>query len=157
MTTQPQMFPPTVDELLAAFRARLVADLENAVGRAVKANTKVDEARDDLAVFDAAMAARHVTPPITTDDLLPVNELEAAADQEAAPSTVTVSGPAVEPFAVEVGERTRAAALVFAYCEQVGIADPDPDEWRIFDEAGCNVLGSEVVRAGAYRVERRQA
>ena len=92
--------PPTVEELLSAYRARLVEDMESAAGRAVKANTKMDEACEALKMFDGAMRAVRDPEDGMTDeeaadalvaavfeDELPVNMLEAAADM-ATPATI---------------------------------------------------------------------
>ena len=73
--------PPTVEELLSAYRARLVEDMESAAGRAVKANTKMDEACEALKMFDGAMrAARDPEDGMTDEEA--ADALVAAVDRD---------------------------------------------------------------------------
>lgn len=88
---QNRMFPPTVEELLAQYRRRLEDDLERAADRWAKAGEKKDDALDALAAFDAAISAHAAVPPIGVEELLPVNELEEAADADPFSGELTVN------------------------------------------------------------------
>jgi hypothetical protein len=208
MTTQLQAFVPTIPDLALRYQARVESDLEAALGRLIKAQTKVDELRDELAVVNAAMAAApsasvvyngpanttvtippvdpvtgelpDTVPEIRTATVVSSEHTRPCADCDGdgrlpdktggghhrckacggtgrvksplPPDTgvLTVSGPGVEPFTMAVGSRTRFAAVVYAYAEQAGIADPDLGEWRIVDVDRVPALAGEVIKADDY-------
>jgi hypothetical protein len=152
--------PPTVEELLATYRARLVDDLEDAVGRAVKADTKAQEAKDALGIFDMAMAARHTMPAPATEsgqigDAVPDKgderpEAVSARELPAGVGVITVVGEGVEPFTMAVGAYTRFAALIYAMAEQLGITDVDDKAWEVIASDGRPIDSGAVIGAQFY-------
>ena len=134
MSDQLTAFEPTESDLLRRYELRLEVEAEKLAGSLVKTKTRLDETMDELAQVRRLLDAAPDT--VVTDSVV----------------RVTYSGGGgvgtQQTLSVPVGERTRAAALIYTVCEQLGVVDVIESEWTIVAaEDGSLVAPKHVVTA----------